>query len=101
MRSLRELEQAVEVVGGDRDVADSRFARRARVAGRDEHLAHERGLRCLPRERVLAAAAAHDQHSHARTLFGDTPLFAVETRGNGSARKKRNVPINAGSAACR
>ncbi len=41
----RELEQAVEVLGRDRDVADLRLARRARVAGRDEHLAHERRLR--------------------------------------------------------
>ena len=54
--------------GGQRDVRERRLARRAGVAGRDEHLRHARRLRELPRERVLAAAAADDEDVHAAAL---------------------------------
>ena len=44
---------------------DLGFERRAGVAGRDEDLLYARRLRALPGKRVLAAAAADDQNSHA------------------------------------
>ena len=49
----------------ERDVGQLRLARGAGVAGRDEHLGHARRLRELPRERMLAAAAADDENVHA------------------------------------
>ena len=54
--------QAVEVRGGDVDVA--RHLGRARVAGRAEHLADERRCGDLPAQRVLAPAGPDHQHLH-------------------------------------
>ena len=49
---------------GDSNVGQPRLDRRAGVAGRDEDLSDARGLRDLPCQRVLTAAAADDEHVH-------------------------------------
>ena len=59
-----EVQQSVDVAGGDIDVLHFRLARRARVARRDEYPLHARGLRALPGERMFPTASAHDQHFH-------------------------------------
>ena len=56
--------------GGERDVGHARLARGAGIAGRDEHFAHALRLRDLPRQRVLAAAAADDQYVHRAATAG-------------------------------
>ena len=66
-----------------RDVGEPGLARGAGVARRDEHPGHPRGLRELPRQRVLAAAAADDEDVHAREQDG--------------WRRGRRGPVSAGN----
>src|SRR3984957_5929157 len=59
-----ECEQAVDIVGGNVDVADLGLECGARVARSHEYLRHSRRLRTLPSQRVFAAAATHDEYFH-------------------------------------
>jgi hypothetical protein len=58
----RELNERGDL--GQRDVREARLSCRAGVAGRHEHLRDAGRLRDLPRERVLATAAADHQDVH-------------------------------------
>src|SRR5262249_41528889 len=59
-----ERNQAGDVFGRDVDIAHARLGGGAAVAGRHEHFGNLGGLRALPRQRVLATAAAYDQDLH-------------------------------------
>ena len=59
---------AVDVGGGDVDVAALGFVRGAGVAGRDQHFVDARRLRQLPGQRVLATAGTDDQDFHVTLL---------------------------------
>src|SRR5580658_9907106 len=60
----RQLQQGVDIVGGNADVAHLGFERRTGVSRSHEHESGAGRLRAPPRERVLAAAAADDQYLH-------------------------------------
>ncbi len=60
----RELQQGVDVVGRNVDIAHLGLECRARVPRSDEYLLDPRRLRALPRQCVFAAAAADDQNLH-------------------------------------
>ena len=62
--------------------------RRSGIARGDEHFGDARRLRDLPRERVLATAAAYDQYLHRRALFID--VGALE--GSQKRREQPRVP---------
>jgi hypothetical protein len=55
----RELDQRCDV--GQFDVRDTRLTRGPGIPGRNEHFREPRGARELPRERMLATAAADDE----------------------------------------
>ena len=59
-------QQAVDVVGGDRYVADPRFAGGAGIAWRDVHGRDAWRPGDFPGEGVFTAAAADDQYAHAQ-----------------------------------
>src|SRR5690606_39130032 len=59
-----ELHESRCVAGVDLRVPRLRLARRARIAGRNDHLVDERRLRRLPRDRMLAPAGADDENLH-------------------------------------
>jgi hypothetical protein len=61
----RKLEQGLDIVGRDVDIAYLGLERRARVPRSDEHVVNARRMRALPRQRVFAAATADDQNLHA------------------------------------
>ena len=60
------LDEAVDVVGRNRDILDLRLPRGPRVAGGNEDPFHPRRGGELPRESVLASAPADHQHLHPR-----------------------------------
>ena len=64
LRGQRVTHEAVDVLGGDVDVAHPPLERRAGVARRDVDLRDARRLRDLPRECVLAAAGTDDENFH-------------------------------------
>ena len=66
--ALREVRELLELLRTDGYVAHLRLARRAGIAGRDEHLGDARRLRAFPGQRMLAAAAADNEYLDARCL---------------------------------
>ncbi len=70
------LKQGLNIVRGDLDVADLRFGCRAGVAGRNIDMLNPRRCGAFPCQRVLATAAADNQHFHT----------GVSSGGNGASR---------------
>ena len=60
----RERDESGDIRRGHGRIAAFRLECRAGVARRDDHFGHARGLRELPGQRVLAAAAADDENLH-------------------------------------
>ena len=62
-------QQAIDILGIDRDILDSRLQRRAGIARRDQHLLDIARLRQFPGQRMLAPARSDDQNLHCRARW--------------------------------
>ena len=79
--AARELDQAGDVLGGNRHIAHPRLGGGAGVAGRDQHFGDARRLCAMPSQRMLAATAADDQDFQAARVHG-----AAFNAGSGAGR---------------